>query len=169
MGMCKGCNQIFKTEDMINNFCADCQNTENFATESKLIESGEKEKIRLKDKKLFYTIIFALLIPIDIFLMYHENYHLVFIVSALPLFGVFSYFEEVYHINKKINQPDNITNKREIIIKALIVLSALWLLFLFPAPTYAIKKYISFGIIPVVLLLGLIWIYLAYSKNKNKD
>lgn len=25
MGMCKGCGQIFKTEDMKYNFCTDCQ------------------------------------------------------------------------------------------------------------------------------------------------
>lgn len=174
MGMCKKCNQIFNTEEMKNGFCKECQKTDDFLADLIYEKSGHKEKDKLKDKKFFYTVIFAILIPIDIYLIYQENYHLVFIISVLPLFGVFSYLEDVYYNNKKINTYKNnennelaLTNKKEIFIKSLIVLSVLWLLFLFPAPTYAIKKYISFGVIPVALLLGLIWIYLAYSKNKK--
>ena len=41
MGMCKGCGQIFKTEDMKYNFCIDCQESnEDKIKEINLIVSG---------------------------------------------------------------------------------------------------------------------------------
>lgn len=43
MGMCKGCGQIFKTEDMKYNFCIGCQDTNIF----KEIDEHEKDKARL--------------------------------------------------------------------------------------------------------------------------
>ena len=175
MGMCKGCNQIFKTEEMTYSYCVDCQKTESFNDEIKLIESEQKAKLQLKDKKFFYIIVFAILIPLDILAIYREAYYAAFLISIFPLFGLFSLIEDIYYNNKQIKDYENnptisnshkIKNKKETLIKAIIVLCVIWLLILFPAHSYIIKKYIQQGILPVVIILGGIWVYLAYSKNK---
>lgn len=176
MGMCKGCNQIFKTEDMIHNFCVNCQKTEEFKKEINLIDSGYKRKNQLKDKKFFYTIICSILFPIGVFFIYGGEYHIALVVLILPLLGLFSLLEDIYYNNKQIKEYENkdiekisspIKNKKEILVKSLIILSIIWLLLISPIRSYEIRHFIEVGIIPVVLVFGIIWIYFAYSKNKT--
>lgn len=50
MGMCKGCGQIFKTEDMKYNFCVDCQ--ESNEDKIKEIESDINKKYQYENNRI---------------------------------------------------------------------------------------------------------------------
>ena len=49
MGMCKGCSQIFKTEDMLYNYCVDCQ--ESHKNKILEIENNIYEKFKYDENR----------------------------------------------------------------------------------------------------------------------
>jgi len=53
MGICRGCKDIFKTEDMKYNYCVDCQSSQKFINQYQLmqIKNQEKPKRKIKNKK----------------------------------------------------------------------------------------------------------------------
>ena len=175
MGMCKGCGQIFKTEDMIHNFCIDCQKTEKFTQQVESIQSGQEKSNQLKDKKFFYIVIFLILTPFAGYHLLKGNYSVVFYIMVFPMLGLLSLLEDLYYNNKHIKEYKNkgderdmtIKNKKEILVKSLIVISTIWILLVMPKSSYDMKIFILEGIIPVVLVFGTVWIYFAYSKNKK--
>lgn len=59
------------------------------------------------------------------------------------------------------------TNKKEILVKSLIILSIIWLLLIAPIRSYEIRQFIGMGIIPIILIFGIVWVYFAYSKNNT--
>jgi len=71
MGMCKGCQQIFKTEDMIIGFCKDCQSSQEFINQYQLmqIKNQEKPKRKIKNKKEILTKSLAVLSSIYLLLV----------------------------------------------------------------------------------------------------
>ena len=175
MGMCKGCGQIFKTEDMIHNFCTECQKTEKFTQQEESIKSGQEKSNQLKDKKFFYLVIFLILTPFAGFHLLKGNFDIVFFVMIFPIIGLLSLIGDIYYNSKHINEYKNkgskidtaIKNKKEILVKSLIVISTIWILLVMPKSSYNMKIFILEGIIPVVLVFGIVWIYFAYSKNKK--
>jgi len=71
MGMCRGCKQIFKTEDMIIGFCKNCQSSEEFINQYQLMQSKnqEKPKRKIKNKTEILTKSLAVLSAIYLLLV----------------------------------------------------------------------------------------------------
>lgn len=176
MGMCRGCKQIFKTEDMIHNFCVDCQKTEKFIQQEESIKSGQEKSNQLKDKKFFYLVIFLILTPFACFHLLKGNFDIVFFIMIFPVIGLLSLVRDIYYNSKHIKEYRNkgskidttIKNKKEILVKSLTVISLVWLLLIAPIREYSIREFVNIGIIPIVLLFGGLWVYFAYSKNKQE-
>lgn len=79
----------------------------------------------------------------------------IFIIIIFCFIWLFHYF----YIQK---------NKKQIFIRFLLVLSTIWLLIMFPKSSYSMKEFVNNGILPIIIVFGTIWVYFAYSKNKEQ-
>ncbi|MFY4810793.1 hypothetical protein ACOTWH_09235 [Aliarcobacter butzleri] len=188
MGMCKGCGQIFKTEDMKYGFCIDCQNSESFKKEIELINSGQKIKEQMKDKKFFYIIVWIIVLPIIVFAIYHKAYLFALTIAIFPILGLINYLEDVYYNNKQMKdyenkKQNNKTKAIDFILKYYkhIYFGIILLIIFFP-PHYTNYKYIKYEFIigsmyPIhfstffaeivgILVIGLAF-YFLFIKNKE--
>jgi len=67
--MCKGCKQIFKTEDMKYNYCVDCQSSEEFINQYQLMQSKNQEKPKRKIKNKIEILTKSLAVLSSIYLL----------------------------------------------------------------------------------------------------
>jgi len=89
MGICNGCKQIFKTEDMIHNFCIDCQKTESYVKELELINNGTRQKERTLISRQNWIIVLSISLPLTMFFVIADM--IPFLKLSIP-FVAFSLF-----------------------------------------------------------------------------
>lgn len=101
MGMCKGCKQIFKTEDMVYNFCVDCQKTESYTKELELINNGTRQKERTLVSRQNWIIILSISLPLTIFFIVADMLPFLKISIPFVVFSLFFIAKATYLANKE--------------------------------------------------------------------
>lgn len=162
MGMCKGCGQIFKTEDMKYNFCIDCQ--ESYEDKIKEIENDISKKYQYSNHSVneqetskltsYFTTLIGSFVGFLAATYLTQKLHAPLFVSLLAFVIILFAFILIF---MKKTRPDIKTfySANEIVAKRLfVVLMIIWNIIIYQGKS---DLFVYLGLIPTILIFGSYW------------
>jgi hypothetical protein len=162
MGMCKGCGQIFKTEDMKYNFCVDCQ--ESNEDKIKEIESDINKKYQYENNRIneqesskltsYFTTLIGSFIGLIASTYLTQKLHAPFFISMFAFILILYAFILIF---MKQSRPDikKFYSNNELVIKRLfIVLVIIWNIIIYQGKS---DLFVFLGLVPTILIFGSYW------------
>lgn len=171
MGMCKGCGQIFKTEDMKYGFCIDCQKIH----KDKIleIENNIHEKFKYSENKnnleeksrvtSYFTTFFGSIAGFLISTYLSVELHAPKIVSIFAFLIVFFLVLFAFMKDTRPDVKGFWLNNKIIIKRLLIVFVVIWNILIYNLDD---RHYVFLALIPTILIFGILW---AFNGNKNNN